>query len=80
MGMNIPNIMHVVNLGIPESCDALVQQNGHAGRDLVSESCAWTYVESAVLAAVDKTIPSNVACQEAESAGICLDSEITSKS
>jgi superfamily II DNA helicase RecQ len=28
MGMNLKNITHSINLGIPDTCDALVQQNG----------------------------------------------------
>jgi hypothetical protein len=56
----------------------LVQQNGHAGRDLVSEACAWTYVESAVLAAVNETMVHEEAPTESVDA-VCSEPEVTSK-
>ena len=49
MGMNIKNITYSINLGLPDTLEALVQQNGRAGRDLRSESCGWTFVESSTL-------------------------------
>ncbi|KAG6823722.1 hypothetical protein H0H92_009216 [Tricholoma furcatifolium] len=61
MGMDVPNIKYSINLGIPETCDALVQQNGRAGRDLVTESFGITYIEPSVYAALkDRILPPNV--------------------
>lgn len=54
MGMNIKNITHSINLGLPDTLEALVQQNGRAGRDLQSESYGWTFVEPSVLSALFK--------------------------
>ncbi|KIL65291.1 hypothetical protein M378DRAFT_24106 [Amanita muscaria Koide BX008] len=54
MGMNIKNITHSINLGLPDTLEALVQQNGRAGRDLQSESCGWTFVEPSILSALFK--------------------------
>ncbi|KAF8163197.1 P-loop containing nucleoside triphosphate hydrolase protein [Crassisporium funariophilum] len=52
MGMNIRNITHSINLGLPSSLSVLVQQNGRAGRDLSSPAYGWTYVEGLTMSAV----------------------------
>ncbi|KAF8187145.1 ATP-dependent DNA helicase RecQ [Pholiota molesta] len=52
MGMNIRNITHSINLGLPSSLSVLVQQNGRAGRDLESEAYGWTYVQSLTMSAI----------------------------
>ncbi|KAF8716103.1 hypothetical protein AX14_012422 [Amanita brunnescens Koide BX004] len=57
MGMNIKNIMHSINLGLPDTLEALIQQNGRAGRDLQSESYGWTFVEPSVLSALFRDNP-----------------------
>ncbi|KAG6907427.1 hypothetical protein DXG01_008892 [Tephrocybe rancida] len=56
MGMNLKNIKYSINLGIPDSCDALFQQNGQAG-DLVG----ITYIEPAVYSVLKEAVE-----QEAE--------------
>lgn len=67
-------------LSIPETCDALTQQNGYSGKDLVSEACIWTYVESAVLAAVNKTMAPAHEEAPTESVDIvCSEPEVTVK-
>jgi hypothetical protein len=73
MGMNVKNITHSINLGIPDSCDALVQQNGRAGRDLTSESWGWTYVEPSVMAAVRNS--NSAERREDETREVCSDPE-----
>lgn len=57
MGMNIKNITHSINLGLPDTLEALIQQNGRAGRDLQSESYGWTFVEPSVLSALFRDNP-----------------------
>ena len=52
MGMNVQNITDIINLGLPSTLCNLVQQNGHAGRDLVTAAQAWTFVESTILDAM----------------------------
>ncbi|KDR68076.1 hypothetical protein GALMADRAFT_161187, partial [Galerina marginata CBS 339.88] len=49
LGMNLRNITDSINLGLPSSLAALVQQNGRAGRDLSSAAQGWTYIEGSVL-------------------------------
>lgn len=71
MGMNIKNIAHSINLGVPDTCDALVQQNRRAGRDLQSEACGWTYLESSTVTAVSDSKDDGKADLE-----VCSDSEL----
>ncbi|KAF5383193.1 hypothetical protein D9615_004911 [Tricholomella constricta] len=52
LGMNIRIITDSINLGIPDTVEALVQQNGRAGRDLEMDAHGWTYIESAVVLSV----------------------------
>ncbi|TFK20426.1 P-loop containing nucleoside triphosphate hydrolase protein [Coprinopsis marcescibilis] len=49
MGMNLKNIQYSINLGLPESMEALVQQNGHCGRDGGIDSMGITYVPVSTL-------------------------------
>ncbi|KAF8056183.1 ATP-dependent DNA helicase RecQ [Lyophyllum atratum] len=85
MGMNLVNIRYSINLGIPEGCDALVQQNGRAGRDLVSDSFGITYVEPTVYSTVKgsvepaEEIEAEKVALEEEGDGIQSDSEVPSK-
>ncbi|KAG6887537.1 hypothetical protein C0992_011878 [Termitomyces sp. T32_za158] len=52
LGMNIRNITDSINLGVPDTVEALVQQNGRTGRDLETEARSWTYIEPALAASV----------------------------
>jgi hypothetical protein len=74
MGMNLQNIFHSINLGIPDSCDALIQQNGWAGRDLATNACGWTYIELAIIAAIGEGLPK--LGETGVEADVCLDSEL----
>jgi superfamily II DNA/RNA helicase len=74
MGMNLKNITHSINLGIPDTCDALVQQNGRAGRALESESCGWTYVEPSVMTALGSRTSDNT--EQEDYREVCSDSEV----
>ncbi|KAF8955674.1 P-loop containing nucleoside triphosphate hydrolase protein [Flammula alnicola] len=56
MGMDVRNITDVINLGLPSSLAALVQQNGRAGRDLELAARAWTYVEPSVSTAIQAQV------------------------
>lgn len=50
MGMNVCNIKDVVNLGLPDTINALVQQDGRAGRDPELAACGRTFIEPSVVA------------------------------
>ncbi|KAG5633921.1 hypothetical protein H0H81_004399 [Sphagnurus paluster] len=54
--MNVRIITDSINLGIPDTIKVLVQQNGHAGRDLKMNARGWTYVEPAVVALAQEDI------------------------
>ena len=56
MGMNVRNIQDVVNLGLPDTINALVQQDGRAGRDPAMRAQGHTYVEGATLSAVREVV------------------------
>lgn len=49
MGMNVLNIKYSINLGLPDSLEALVQQNGHAGRNPAMDAVGITYVPANIL-------------------------------
>ncbi|EFI27619.1 ATP-dependent DNA helicase RecQ [Coprinopsis cinerea okayama7 len=56
MGMNVRNIQFSINLGVPESLESLVQQNGRAGRNLMMEAFGLTYVPQSILDSLRKDI------------------------
>lgn len=51
----------------------LVQQNGQAGQDLISESCGWTYVEPSVMATVQNLGIADG--KDEDTCDVCSDSE-----
>ncbi|KAL1005232.1 hypothetical protein UPYG_G00056400 [Umbra pygmaea] len=64
MGLNFPNITHVVLYGLPEDVEAILQEVGRAGRD-GSQSHAIVYaikqhtrIDEAVKSLIDKSITS----------------------
>ncbi|PPQ95546.1 hypothetical protein CVT26_008571 [Gymnopilus dilepis] len=59
MGMNLRNVIQSINLGLPSSFPALVQQNGRAGRDLALAASGITYIEPSIMAAVDDVLETN---------------------
>ncbi|KAF6745111.1 ATP-dependent DNA helicase RecQ [Ephemerocybe angulata] len=56
MGMNLPNITYSINLGLPETLEALVQQNGRAGRDHSTTAVGITYVPPTTIASFQHEI------------------------
>ncbi|KAF6744432.1 P-loop containing nucleoside triphosphate hydrolase protein [Ephemerocybe angulata] len=56
MGMNVPNIAYSINVGLPETLEALVQQNGRAGRDPSSTAFGITYVPTATISSLQDDI------------------------
>ncbi|KAH6899407.1 ATP-dependent DNA helicase RecQ [Coprinopsis sp. MPI-PUGE-AT-0042] len=56
MGMNVPNIGYSINLGLPDTLEGLVQQNGRAGRDGSGNAWGITYVPSAIISSLKEDI------------------------
>ena len=52
MGMNVRDIIDVVNPGLPASMDTKHRQEGRAGRDPTLRAQGHTYVKSGILNAV----------------------------
>ena len=46
MGIDIRHVDISVNLGLPESAEVILQQNGQAGRDRTHPAVGLTYVEA----------------------------------
>ncbi|KAA1470452.1 P-loop containing nucleoside triphosphate hydrolase protein, partial [Dentipellis sp. KUC8613] len=49
MGIDVRNIEVSINLGLPESAEAILQQNGRAGRDRSMDACGFTYIQKTLV-------------------------------
>ncbi|KAJ3516039.1 hypothetical protein NLJ89_g1382 [Agrocybe chaxingu] len=56
MGMNLRTINTVINLGLPSSFSALVQQNGRTGRNPQISAQSLTYIEPSIITALQEQI------------------------
>ena len=59
MGIDIKNIEVSINLGLPESAEAILQQNGRAGRNQDIEASGFTYIQKSLVSAVAAELRGN---------------------